>query len=337
MWKPTINGLVTILSQLSYRLRLEGHQVYIVQPGLFSKVVCPWYPDVNLALNLWDIDKILSAWKPCSLHIASEGPMGFAARRWAISQQLPFTSAIHTRMDIHLSTNLGIPATLVERYMKWFHARSSSVLVHTEQQKSELVEYGYQNLRLWRQGVNANLFKPVKEHEIEDYLLFVGRISAEKQIDHFLKIPTRLRKVVVGDGPALASLKKKYPDVTYTGLLRGKALAAAYAKARALVMPSHSETLGIVILEALASGVPVAAYPVTGPIGIIQNGVNGWLDDNLEVAIERALQIDRKTCYQYMANRGWDITVDDFLDCLKAAPLIHWNGSSLKPVPSLSM
>ena len=336
VWKPTVNGLVTILAQLSQRLRKQGNQVYILHPGLYSRVRCyPWYPDVNLAVNLWRTGDFISAWKPNCIHIASEGPVGLAARQWALSNNLAITTAIHTRMDIHLNTNLGLPASWVKAYMRWFHSGSSRVLVHTDQQKADLESQGYVNLAHWRQGVNLSLFQPLaKGEQPDDYLLFVGRISAEKDIEHFLDIPTKLPKVVVGDGPRLRHLRQRYPDVTFTGLLRGRALARAYARARALVMPSRSETLGIVMLEALACGVPVAAYPVTGPLGVIENGVNGWLDEDLSLAIERALEVDRQSCRQFVDSLDWNLTVEDFVAALKAAPMIRWNGQGreLKPV-----
>lgn len=336
VWKPTVNGLCTILGQLASRLRRQGHSVYILYPGMFARVRCPWYPDVHLALNLWQMGTFISAWKPNCLHIASEGPMGLAARRWATARKLPVTTAIHTRMDIHLSVNLGIPASWVNSYMRWFHSASDSVLVHSQQQKEELEAQGYNNLELWSQGVNHDLFRPLPPgKELGDYLLFVGRISSEKEIERFLQTPTQLRKVVVGDGPRLPWLKKHFPEVEFTGLLRGQALAEVYARARAFVMPSRSETLGIVMLEALASGVPVAAYPVIGPIGVIENGVNGWLDEDLAVAIAKALLVDRNRCCQEAMWRSWDQTTEQFLASLNRAPHIYWNGRGVKMQPSM--
>ena len=336
VWKPTVNGLVTIMAEMSRRLRREGHEVYILHPGLFSRIHYPWYPDVSLALNLWHTGRYISAWKPNCIHVATEGPMGLAARNWAVSRGLPITTAVHTRMDIHINVNLGLPASWVNAYMRWFHSASSNVLVHTEYQRQKLAEEGYKNLNLWNQGIDLELFKPLPAGtQPDDYLVYVGRISAEKDIAQFLDTPTQLRKVVVGDGPLLPSLRQKYPEVEFTGMLRGSALAEAYAKARLLVMPSRSETLGIVILEAMAAGVPVAAYPVMGPLSVVENGVNGWLDEDLGVAIENALKVDRAACRQYVEGRDWNGTVRQFTAGLNSAPQIHWNGRGLQMRPSL--
>lgn len=335
VWKPMVNGLVTITGNLTRSLRLRGHEAYVLHPGEFRRVRCPWYPDVNLALDLWNIGGFVRHWRPNYIHIASEGPIGLAARQWATRNQMPYTTAIHTRMDLHMKTNLGIPIGLVERYMRWFHSASSDVLVHTTGQLEDLRAQGYRNLSIWTQGVDLDKFKPLPPKEATGkYLLYVGRISAEKDIGKFLDTPTQLRKVVVGDGPLLPKLRRQYPEVEFTGVLRGARLHQAYAKADALVMPSSSETLGLVMLEALACGVPVAAYPVTGPLGVIENGVNGWLDEDLSVAVERALQIDRAACRRSAEGRDYAATVEDFLRSIRVPSPIRWNGNSFVMQPS---
>ncbi len=332
-WVPQVNGVVRTLTTTVAKLRERGHSVQTVTPDMFRTLACPGYAEIRLAVAPFHgIARIVGDFAPDVVHIATEGPLGWAARRYCRRHGIPFTTAFHTRFPEYMALRTGLPAGLFWPALRRFHAGSRAVLVATVSLAQELAGQGIRNTRLWSRGVDLEQFGGVRPPHPQlarlprPILLSVGRIAVEKNLDAFLSADVAGTKIVVGDGPALAGLKRNYPSACFLGALCGKDLAAAYAAADVFVFPSLTDTFGLVMIEALASGVPVAGYPVPGPLDVIgadgRGTISGWkkavgsVDENLERAIAAALACDGANCVAYACHFSWDACVDQFLDAL---------------------
>ena len=297
----------------------------MISPALFKTIPCPTYPEI--LLSLWPrrkLRRILQAFRPDAIHIATEGPLGLAARAYCVKRRLPFTTAFHTRFPEYINVRTGLPLRIGYAFMRWFHRPAVRTMVSTESLKRELEQWGMEHLVLWSRGVDTELFKPATEDPLpgdKPIFLYVGRVAVEKNIEAFLGLELDGSKYVVGDGPDVERLRKAYPEVRFPGYKTGADLARHYAAADVFVFPSKTDTFGLVILEALACGLPVAAYPVQGPVDIIVNGETGYVDDDLRQAALKALSVDRHKCREYAANFSWPENTRRFLGNL--CPIVN--------------
>jgi glycosyltransferase involved in cell wall biosynthesis len=331
-WRPQTNGVVNTLEHTCRQLTAMGVVVERISPEMFSTVPCPSYPDIRLAFGAGaDVRRALDAFRPDAIHIATEGPLGVAARAHCRRRHWRFTTSYHTQFPEYVRARWPIPLAVAYRYMRWFHDAAARTMVATPMMERLLLDRGFRNLRAWSRGVDTELFRPVAAdpHRREPRLIYVGRISVEKNIEAFLATPLPGHKIVVGDGPARAVLEKKYPQAEFTGMLYGGELASKIAAADVMVFPSRTDTFGLVMLEAMACGVPVAAFPVTGPLDVITQGVTGWMSENLIEAVERALRLDRSACRRAVEARSWQSASLQFLGNLVAA-------NALSALPSRS-
>lgn len=324
-WEPQVNGVVRTLKMTRQELARRGHRVTMLTPNLFRSVPCPTYPEIRLAMTMpRRVGSMIAALQPDAIHIATEGPLGLSARRWCQKNGHPFTTAYHTQFPDYVAARTGLNVAHVWRYMRWFHGPAHAVLTATETLRSELRAQGIHQLAPWGRGVDLSLFSPdAAPHPAfanlpRPILLNVGRVAVEKNLEAFLALDTAGSKVVVGDGPALDRLRQAHPDVIFLGSLSGADLAGAYADADAFVFPSRTDTFGLVMIEAMACGTPVAALPVTGPIDVV-TAETGALHDDLNVAIEQALLLDRTIVARHGAMHSWEAATAQFLSAL--APL----------------
>lgn len=335
-WTPQVNGVVRTLSTTVNALIERGHDVELITPQQFFTVPMPGYREIRLAVApRFGARRALNEFNPDIVHISTEGPIGWSARAWCLSQNKPFTSAFHTRFPDYASVRTGLSPDRFWPIMRRFHAPSKAVLAATPALMAELAERGIPQTRLWSRGVDTAIFhdkQPPLEslsHLPRPLFLSVGRVAKEKNLDAFLQCNVAGSKVVVGDGPMLAELKAKYPDVHFTGSLQGAELAGAYAAADVFVFPSKTDTFGLVLIEALACGVPVAGYPVAGPMdiaGIAGRGPNsdlahpvGALNADLAIAMAQALSCSRDAAATYGRKFSWDRCTSQFEDALKSA------------------
>lgn len=321
-WEPQVNGVVRTLQSVRRVLEGQGHQVMVISPDRFYSVPCPTYPEIRLAMaRTATIGAMLEAFRPDAIHLATEGPLCLAARRWCLRGDFPFTTAYHTQFPDYVSARTGIPAELIWRYIRWFHLPAQAVLASTPSIRQTLNDHGLTKVRHWGRGVDLTNFQPgIAPHSDMAALpspvqLYVGRVAIEKNLEAFLKSTHPGSKVVVGDGPARASLEAAYPDALFLGPRFGAELAQCYSAADVFVFPSKTDTFGLVMIEALACGVPVAAYPVTGPIDVVTPEV-GALDEDLTAAIAAALTRDRAACAAYGQGFTWEASAAQFLDAL---------------------
>ncbi len=311
-WEPQVNGVVRTLKSTRRELERLGHTVELITPQAFRTVPCPTYPDIRLSiLPGRGVRARIEAFAPDALHIATEGPLGLAARLHAVRARLPFTTAYHTRFPEYVRARCGLPLAVTYAFLRWFHGPSRAVLVPTPAVRADLIAYGFapERVALWSRGVDLDVFAPGKApHDAlaAPVFLYVGRIAVEKNIEAFLALDLPGRKWVAGAGPLLPALRARYPDVQFTGVLGQPELAALYDAADVFVFPSRTDTFGLVLLEALACGCPVAAYPVTGPIDVIGDAPAGALDVDLRAACLRALAIDRATARAHAERFSWE-------------------------------
>jgi glycosyltransferase involved in cell wall biosynthesis len=320
-WTPQVNGVVRTLGQTGRELVAMGHEVAFVTPDLFRTVPCPTYPEIRLAvLPGAGVRERLEAFAPDCIHIATEGPLGQSARRFCLRRRMRFTTSFHTQFPEYLRAR-GVPLPLGWLYgwMRRFHAAASRTMVPTPAQRDRLVQFGFPRVVLWSRGVDTGVFRPEPRRAYEwprPIAVYVGRVAVEKNIEAFLRLEEPGSKVVIGDGPALASMRAKFPDAHFLGALFGSELAAAMAGADVFVFPSRTDTFGLVMLEAMACGLPVAAYPVTGPIDVVTDGVTGCLHEDLTQAMRGALRCRREDCVADAARRTWRRCTQTFLDHL---------------------
>jgi len=319
-WKPQVNGVVATLGHLAEEAGALGAQIEFVTPAEFRTVPLPNYPEVRLSLlPPGAMQRRLDAIRPDAIHIATEGPIGSAMRRLAVRRELPFTTSFHTRFPEYISERLPVPRewseSLVWRWLRDFHGCSAAVMAATPTLAAELTARRFPNVKLWPRGVDATLFRP-RQTDLgckRPVFLTVGRLAVEKNLPAFLSLDLPGTKVVVGDGPARASLERQFPDAVYLGAQRGERLAEIYAAADVFVFPSRTDTYGLVLLEALASGVPVAAFPAMAPRDVIGTAPVGALDEDLRRACFDALQISRDDCRAFAERLSWRASADAFL------------------------
>ena len=315
-----VNGVVTTLKATVNELRSWGHIVQVIEPSKFKTLPCPGYPEVRLAWNIWNVGKMIADFNPDAIHIATEGPIGFAARWYCKVEKrsIPHNTSYHTKFPEFLNTYWNIPLSWSYWAMKWFHKFSTKVLVTTESMKAELEAKGVGNMAVWSRGVDHILFNQNRRSDYypNRYILCVSRVSIEKGLDDFCGLKGFGRKVLVGDGPYLEELKKKYPDVEYVGYKKGIELAQYYADADVFVFPSVNDTFGVVMLEAIACGTPIAAYPATGPIDVVENGINGYMKEDLATAVALASTLDRSIVAASSEKYTWANCTKTFYDNL---------------------
>jgi glycosyltransferase involved in cell wall biosynthesis len=315
-WLPQVNGVVRTLDTVRAKLAAAGHELLVVGPDRFRTLPCPTYPEIRLALlPARAVGALLDRFAPDAIHIATEGPLGIAARRYCRARGFAFTTSFHTKFAEYLHARTKFPVTWTYAWLRRFHAPSARIMVATPSLEAELTQHGFGRLARWSRGVDTALFRPQTPAISlpRPVFLYVGRVAVEKNIGAFLSLPLEGSKLVVGDGPQLAQLKRRHPDVHFAGGQQGEALARHYAAADVFVFPSRTDTFGLVLLEALASGVPVAAYPVTGPRDVIDGAPVGCLDEDLAVAARGALGLKREACRDHALNFTWDVSAQQFL------------------------
>lgn len=323
-WHPQINGVVRTFERMVEELARLGVDVTMLAPSAFRTMPCPTYPEIRLTIaRPRTVRNAMVAAAPDHVHIATEGPLGFAARRWCLATGRCFTTSFHTKFPEYLRERVPIPESWTYAWLRRFHNAGSGCMVATPSLERDLVKRGFHNLMRWTRGVDSALFKPFPEMTGLDLprpiFLSVGRIAPEKNLGAFLSLDLPGSKVVVGDGPALPALKAAYPQAHFLGFREGEPLAEIYGAADVFVFPSRTDTFGIVLLEALASGLPVAAYPVTGPADVIGSAGIGVLDEDLRLAALAALQIPRERCRTFALAHGWQQSARQFLDNIIAA------------------
>jgi len=317
-----INGVVTTFKNLEDHACRNGYSVVYIDPGQFPNFACPGYPEVRLC---WPhgISKKIKAIQPAYIHIATEGPVGFFARWWCERNYIPYNTSYHTDFAKFLKKMYGVPESWTWWYLRWFHKNSHRVLVTTESIRQDLLSRGFQNLRVWTRGVDRTIFNSGHRGETvaeAPVLLSVGRVSVEKGLDDFCRLDIKgTTKIVVGDGPYRKELERRYPAIQFVGAKTGIDLARYYAQADVFVFPSRADTFGVVNIEALACGTPVAAYPVAGPKDIVEPGVTGFLNDNLQLAVQQCLTLDRgaveDASLQWTWAECWRIFEENLIDC----------------------
>ncbi|WP_294338504.1 glycosyltransferase family 1 protein [uncultured Sphingomonas sp.] len=328
-WAPQVNGVVRTLTAVRDQLTAMGHDVLIVSPDLFASVPCPTYPEIRLAFaRRSTVGGMLAEFGADAIHLATEGPLCLAARAWCLARARPFTTAYHTQFPDYVSARTGIPAEWIWRYIRWFHAPAAAILASTPSIRATLVAHRLPQVRHWGRGVDLTAFHPdVAPHPALGHLprpiqLYIGRVAVEKNVRAFLESGHPGTKIVVGDGPARAALETEFPHAIFMGALFGADLAGAYAAADVMVFPSRTDTFGLVMIEALACGTPVAAYPVTGPIDVL-TPETGAMADDLAAAIADALTLDRQTCAAYARTFTWEASARQFLDALVPLSQAH--------------
>jgi glycosyltransferase involved in cell wall biosynthesis len=331
-WEPQVNGVVRTLSRVVAELRAMGHEVELVSPNQFPTVPLPTYPEIKLALGAYEsMQDRFKAFEPEAIHIATEGPLGLAARRICLEWKLPFTTSYHTRFPEYVSARLPLPLAAGYSYMKWFHKPSGRLMVATPTMRDELVKHGFRNISPWSRGVDTAVFKPRAPGQPDLYeglarpiWLNVGRVAVEKNIEAFLELDLPGTKVVVGDGPQREELAAKYPDVVFRGARFGEDLANHFACADVFCFPSLTDTFGLVILEAMAAGLPVAAFPAPGPIDIIPGSNAGVLaksqTEGLREACLACLDLDKVAVRGFAEQFSWRACAEQFLKNLEPYP-----------------
>ncbi|MEA3548746.1 MAG: glycosyltransferase family 1 protein [Thermodesulfobacteriota bacterium] len=320
-WHPQINGVVRTLRSTIHVLKEQGYQVRVFSPEGFRTIPCPTYSEIRLSLvGKRSALGILQEFLPDAVHIATEGPIGWAMWRACRSLGKPFTTSYHTRFPEYIRMRIPIPLWASYKVVHSFHSSAVRTMVATQGLEDDLRSHKFSNLARWSRGVDTELFKPGDKNYLSSerpLAMFVGRVAVEKNIEAFLKLDMPGSKYVVGDGPAMKSLQKKYPEVTFTGAKHGKELAQHVAAADVFVFPSLTDTFGVVLLEAMACGVPVAAFPVTGPKDIVRNGVNGWMSDDLKEAIIKSLDVPSHGCLEFARKYSWERCSAQFRDNLE--------------------
>jgi glycosyltransferase involved in cell wall biosynthesis len=324
-WAPQVNGVVRTLQATKAELEAMGHRVMVISPDLYDSIPCPTYPEIRLArATAHKVGQRIAAFGPDAIHLSTEGPLCLAARRWCLAHDLRFTTAYHTQFPEYVSKRTRLPASLIWRYIRWFHSASSAVLVSTATVRAQLTAQGIGPVKHWGRGVDLNNFSPDAAVPAlfaslpRPIQLYVGRVSVEKNIEAFLHTSHPGSKVIVGDGPARARLETQFPEAHFLGSMSGRALAGAYAGADVFVFPSKTDTFGLVMIEAMACGTPVAAYPVSGPLDIV-TAETGRLNDDLSAAISGALLRDRSACLVYGRQFSWSACSRQFVKALVSA------------------
>ncbi|MEM9884029.1 MAG: glycosyltransferase family 1 protein [Planctomycetota bacterium] len=328
-WEPQVNGVVRTWQHVIRECEApgigRGHAFTVIHPGMFRTVGAPKYPEIRLAL--WPYGqtyRTLDQLQPDAVHVATEGPIGRAGRRWCLKRGRPFTTSYHTQFPHYLKAYFGIPKWATYRFIRWFHGAADATLAPTQTVVDELHRNGLPTARVWSRGSDTKQFRPMGKPLFADLprpiFLNAGRVAVEKNIEAFLKLDLPGSKVVVGDGPVKKKLQKQYPDVHWAGYQFGEDLAKHYSSADVFVFPSLTDTFGVVMLEANACGLPIAAYPVTGPIDVVEEGRNGCLHDDLRQACLDALNVSPEACRQFALENSWARCAEIVLDTLSVVP-----------------
>jgi glycosyltransferase involved in cell wall biosynthesis len=322
-WAPQINGVVVTLTNTVKWLERWGHEVHVVSPEGFRTMPMPTYPEIPLALFPGPkVAQRIRAFEPDAVHIATEGPLGGAARAYCLKNRLAFTTAYHTCFPEYVKPRFGVPLGITYAWLRRFHGASSAILVATQAIRALLEERGFSNIVEWSRGVDTELFHPAEERTSDlrrPVFLFVGRVAVEKNLPAFLGLDLPGTKVVVGDGPQRKALEQRYPDAVFTGMKSGAELASWYQRADVFVFPSRTDTFGLVLAEAMACGTPVAAFPVRGPIDVVGDPAVGVLDEDLGAAALAALSLDRERVHHYAQRFSWERCTRQFLASLVPA------------------
>jgi glycosyltransferase involved in cell wall biosynthesis len=333
---PPTNGVIRTLRALTAALEGMGHDVLMIRPPGFLSVPCPTQPDIRLALApSRRLRRLIEDFAPDAVHIATEGPLGLAARRLCRRRGWPFTTMFTSKFAETIHARIRVPVGWTWAALRWFHAPATRTMAATESLAAELAARGFGPLARVTRGVDTELFRPRADATLphpRPVWLYVGRVAPEKSVEDFLELELEGSKVVVGDGPDRERLERDHPDAVFLGTLRGEELARAYAAADVLVFPSRTDTFGLVVLEALASGTPVAAYPVTGPLDIIGDSGAGVLDEDLGRAARAALAIPRERARRHALGFSWQVVARQFVAALE--PIARSAGSTMPAAPA---
>jgi hypothetical protein len=340
-WHPQVNGVVRTIEKTIEELQALGVRVDLITPAEFRTVPMPGYGEIGLSITTrGPVVRRIEALAPEAIHIATEGPLGLIARNYCVKAKIPFSTAYHTQFPEYVRARLPVPLWGTYAMVRWFHGPAASCLTGTPFLEHMLIARGFSNVALWSKGVDATLFQPGRRRALPykgPVSLYVGRIAVEKNVEAFLKLDLPGTKLVVGDGPNLRRLSAAYPDAVFLGARYGEDLATLFASADVFVFPSRTDTFGLVLLEALASGTPVAAYPVTGPIDVIGNAPVGVLHEDLRTAVLGALQVSREACRSFAEAHSWAASTRQFLDrqVLIGAPVAALEPSGQAPRPAV--
>jgi len=319
-WSPQVNGVVNTLGRTATGLRALGHAVTVINPSGHRSIPCPTYREIRLAL--WPGRKLaalLDRIEPDAIHIATEGPIGAAVRRHCLRRGWRFTTSFHTQFAEYLRKRLPVPLGVTYAHLRRFHGRAERTMVPTAHLRERLLARGFANVVIWSRGVNTALFRPLGRDLLQlprPICIYVGRVAVEKNLEAMLDADLPGSKVIVGDGPDLTRLRGRYPAAHFVGYKFGDELARHLSAADVFVFPSRTDTFGLVMLEAMACGTPVAAYPVTGPIDVVEDGFSGCLDDDLARATRHALELSRENCRHAALARTWDRATAEFMSHL---------------------
>jgi glycosyltransferase involved in cell wall biosynthesis len=321
-WHPQVNGVVRTLTSLARSASSLDAEISFLTPDGFPSVGVPTYPGLRIALpNRREIARRIEQASPEAIHIATEGPIGWAVRAYCRRHKLAFTTSYTTRFPEYVAVRTMIPASFGYALLRHFHSAASTTMVATASLRQELSERGFRRLGFWTRGVDTQLFTPDHPAQLDlprPIFMTMGRVAVEKNLEAFLDLDLPGTKVIVGDGPALTALARKYPKAVFLGARQGEELAEVYAAADVFVFPSKTDTFGLVLLEALASGLPVAAFPVKGPRDVIGNAPVGALDHDLRDACFAALDVSRPACVEFASNYTWEASARAFVDSILA-------------------
>ncbi len=323
-WEPQVNGVVRTLKMTRRELELKGHQTGLISPLGFRSFPCPTYPEISLALcTTRQLERQIDRFAPDCLHIATEGPLGWQARRIAMKRQWPFTTAYHSRFPEYVQARFGLPVGWTYALLRRFHNAARATLAPTPAIVADLKARGFAHARLWSRGVDLGLFKPEGERidsPQRPVFLYVGRIAVEKQVDAFLRLDLPGEKWVAGEGPERRRLQAEFPGARWLGVLDGLELAKLYRSADVMVFPSVTDTFGLVMVESMACGTPVAAFPVPGPLDVIGDSLGGVMQANLREACLQALNLSREQVRQRAEEFSWSAATEQMLAALQIIP-----------------
>ena len=328
-WKPQVNGVVRTLEHLAGELASLGHEVRFATPENQWTLPLPTYPEIRLALfPRSSLLKTIEEFEPDAIHIATEGPLGLSVRSICRRRDIRFTTSFHTRFPQYVHTRFPVvPENAVYAALRRFHRPSAATMVATASLKRDLESHGFSNLVLWSRGVDVNWFSPSRRSDLADFypgsprpfFLYVGRIAVEKNVEAFLRLDLPGTKLIVGEGPQRARLQARFPEARFLGQKTGADLPGIYASSDVFVFPSRTDTFGLVLLEALACGTPVAAYPVSGPLDVLGSGGGAVLSDDLRQACLEALSIPRDLCRHFAEIHSWRASAEQFIGNLSFA------------------
>lgn len=337
-WRPQINGVVRTIEAIARLLRAEGHEVEVFGPDRFRTVPCPTYPEIRLSLfPASRLQHILKLFAPDAIHLVTEGPLGWAARAFCLRRDIPFTTAYHTRFPEYVQARTRLPLAWSYAFVRRFHARSAAVLVVAQSIRDELAARGFRNLVPWSRGVDIAAFRPQAREALQDarpIWLYAGRLAVEKNVRAFLDLALPGTKWVVGGGPQMKALQRRYTDARFFGPVGTEELSARYAQADCFVFPSRTDTFGLVMVEALASGIPVAAYPVPGPLDVVTTPKVGALDEDLRAACLAAIDCRPADCRAHAETFTWAQCAAQFRDTLHPIPAGTWQPLKRRAIPN---